>query len=228
MRLRWHQSLILGSSPVVSSEFNHLEDLVDLSSFAETLPTSGIFARVWNAFDTLLWFCLKVSFVGFFAVTCPPIAIVLVAGYYLYKRNQFSDPTATLLHIVDGAQAVDEHENDLSDSEESDESGKAPHGRRRPKAPLVARFVLEGKLRFGTPKFNAANFQAVRRFISGLISKPDNDVRRSDQALILEAVTAAIFVPSGIELATAVALDNVQVRQRQAAYADTRLGSLTV
>ena len=216
-RKRWHQQLdTFRAEAVTVSEFNHLEDLMDLEEFSQARPQSCC-GRIWSVISYLLRWSAKIVF--------------LLAGVFIwwaYGVDKIIPSSPMLLWIADGALAVDNEAEDLEPSSDGDESGPKSHGRRRPKAPLIAQYVLEGKLRFGTPRFTAANQAAVRRYIGGLLAKPDNDVRRVDQAHILDAVTAAVFIPSQVELATAVAFDNVEVRQRQAAFADTRLGSLTV
>jgi hypothetical protein len=211
----------------MQTEFYHLDEQMELGSFKSTSVVPALHWRIWEVIQGILQFCAKTALVivtSFWNQYCAAIFLALFLHQW-YSRPS-TEGTPILAELVDGAQAVDEHAEDLTALVV--EPGPQSHGRRRPKAPLVARFILEGKLRFGTPKMTAGNHAAVRRYISSLLTKPDNDIRRSDQALILDAVTAAIFVPSQYEVAAAVALDHESVHRRQAAYASTRLGSLTV
>lgn len=116
----------------------------------------------------------------------------------------------------------------LVDSSKSEPDKESSQPRRRGKAPLIARFILLGKLRFGTPKMSAANHAAVRRFISQLLNDKEYPVRLTDQVSIISAVTAGIFVPARDEVLVAEALDDPVVIARQARYNATRLGSLAV
>jgi len=225
-RTRWHA---VPGKPgrMMQTEYYHLDEQMELGSFKSTLVVPALHWRIWKVVKGILPVCAKTALVfatGYCNKYCGAASLALFVHQWYTCPS--TEGTTILTELVDGAQAVDENAEDLTAT--TVEPGPQSHGRRRPKAPLVARFILEGKLRFGTPKMTAGNYAAVRRYISGLLTKPDNDIRRSDQALILDAVTAAIFVPSQHEIAAAVALDDESVRRRQASFASTRLGSLTV
>lgn len=146
--------------------------------------------------------------------TPPPFSVTTESGIEIVMERSFPE---------EEGQSVKADLPADGPAEGPSQNGAAPaHRRRRRKGALVREFIIEAKLRFGTPARSPANFLAVTRYVVQCMEKAT--VRKCDQAAIRTTVVAAVFVPSDKDILVAEALDHPVLGWRFTRWLGTAMG----